>query len=95
MFGGHRARLNRSEWPQGWTANPADREPWLQLKLNESFIVSKVATQGYGGSVDQWMKKYTLMWQIDSSVDDWLVYKVPERNVNSQVHWKLKVSRGQ
>ena len=41
------ARLNNNE---AWAAHVNDKEPWLQVKLNQSRYVTAVVTQGFRGS---------------------------------------------
>lgn len=91
-FGAHRARLNLARWPQGWTANVEDRSPWLEVELNEPFIVTRVATQGYGGTIDQWVEKYRISWKNEEGI--WRNYSVPHRVSSSAVHWKTKIFHG-
>lgn len=88
-FGAQRARLNLDRWPQGWTAHVEDRFPWLQVNLNDPFIVTRIATQGYGGTIDQWVKKYRMSWKNEQG--DWRNYSVPHRVSSSAIHWKTKV----
>lgn len=88
-FGAHRARLNLARWPQGWTASVEDRAPWLQVNLIDPFIVTGIATQGYGGTIDQWVKKYRMSWKSEDGM--WHNYSIPHRVSSSTVHWKTKV----
>lgn len=89
-FGAQRARLNLTEWPQGWTANVEDKAPWLEVDLRDDIVITQVATQGHGGTVDQWVKSYWMSWENDEG--QWLNYSVPHRHRNSAVNWKTKVS---
>ena len=88
-FGAQRGRLNLNRWPQGWTASVEDRSPWFQVNLKHPFIITRVATQGYGGSVDQWVEKYRVSWK--SEEEDWRNYSVPRQVKTSAVLWKNKV----
>lgn len=88
-FGAHRARLNLDRSPQGWTASVEDRSPWLQVNLKDPFIITRIATQGYGGNVDQWVEKYRMSWKTEEGV--WRNYSVPHRVSSSAVNWKTKV----
>ena len=88
-FGAQRGRLNLNRWPQGWTASVEDRSPWFQVNLKHPFIITRVATQGYGGSVDQWVEKYRVSWKSEEEV--WRNYSVPRHVKTSAVLWKNKV----
>ena len=88
-FGAQRGRLNLNRWPQGWTASVEDRSPWFQVNLKHPFIITRMATQGYGGSVDQWVEKYRVSWK--SEEEDWRNYSVPRQVKTSAVLWKNKV----
>ena len=88
-FGAQRGRLNLNRWPQGWTASVEDRSPWFQVNLKHPFIITRVATQGYGGSVDQWVEKYRVSWKSEEEV--WRNYSVPRQVKTSAVLWKNKV----
>jgi hypothetical protein len=87
-YGASRARLNITSWPQGWIASEEDRSPWLQVKLRDDYIVTQVATQGFGGALDQWVKTYKLTW-LDGT-RNWQDYYV-KRN-NGVPEWKVKVT---
>ena len=88
-FGAHRARLNLARWPQGWTASVEDRSPWLQIDFRVPFIVTRVATQGYGGTLDQWVEKYRMSWRNEAG--NWRNYTAPHRVSSYSVQWKTKV----
>lgn len=89
-FGAQRARLNLNRWPSGWTANAKDLSPWLQVNLNDPFIVTRVATQGYGGASDQWVESYRMSWKNGEGM--WRNYSIPHRRLStSKVQWKTKV----
>ena len=88
-FGAHRARLNLDRSPQGWTASVEDRSPWLQVNLRDPFIITRIATQGYGGNIDQWVEKYRMSWKTEEGV--WRNYSVPHRVSSGAVNWKTKV----
>lgn len=87
-YGAHRARLNITSWPQGWTANKDDNSPWLQVNLQDDFIITQVATQGFGGSLRQWVKSYKLTFIDDKRV--WRDYYVPRTVGESD--WRIKVN---
>ncbi|XP_066293420.1 uncharacterized protein [Branchiostoma lanceolatum] len=57
--GPHRARLNS---PYGWTASVDDRQPYIQVDLGETKMVTGVVTQGKPGE-DQWVRSYTIQYQ--------------------------------
>ena len=86
-YGAHRARLNISSWPQGWTASEEDRFPWLQISLKDDYVVTQVATQGFGGALNQWVKSYKLTWMDDNR--NWFDYYVPRKIGVSE--WRIKV----
>lgn len=88
-FGAQRGRLNLNRWPQGWTASVEDLSPWFQVNLKHPFIITRLATQGYGGPLDQWVEKYRMSWKNEEG--DWRNYSVPHRVKSSAVHWKTKV----
>ena len=88
-FGAQRGRLNLNRWPQGWTASVEDRSPWFQVNLKHPFIITQLATQGYGGSVDQWVEKYRVSWKSEEEV--WRNYSIPRHVKTSAVLWKNKV----
>lgn len=89
-FGAQRARLNLNRWPSGWTANVKDLSPWLQVNLNDPFIVTRVATQGYGGANDQWVESYRMSWKNGEGI--WRNYSIPHRRLStSKVQWRTKV----
>lgn len=88
IYGAHRARLNITSRPQGWTANKLDRFPWLQVNLQGDYIITKVATQGYGGALNQWVKSYKLTWMDDNR--SWHEYYVPRTVGESE--WRTKVN---
>ncbi|KAK2562119.1 Neuropilin-1 [Acropora cervicornis] len=92
-FGAQRARLNLNRWPSGWTANAKDLSPWLQVNLNDPFIVTRVATQGYGGASDQWVESYRMSWKNGEGI--WRNYSIPHRRLStSKVQWKTKIFHG-
>ena len=89
QFGAQRARLNLNRWPQGWTAHVEDRSPWLQVNLKNPYIITRIATQGFGGHINQWVKKYRITWENDEGI--WYNYSVPRRSRSLAVHWNTKV----
>lgn len=72
--GADRARLNITSWPQGWTASEDDTSPWLQVSLQDNVVITQIATQGFGGSLRQWVKSYKLTFMDDKRV--WQDYYV-------------------
>lgn len=87
-YGASRARLNITAWPQGWIAGENDQAPWLQIKLKDEYIVTQIATQGFGGALDQWVKAYKLTWLDDKR--KWQDYQVKRKSRVSE--WKIKVT---
>ncbi|KAK3736523.1 hypothetical protein QZH41_009404, partial [Actinostola sp. cb2023] len=85
-YGANRARLNITSWPQGWTASEQDRFPWLQINLQDDYVVTQVATQGFGGALNQWVKSYKLTWMDDNR--NWRDYYVPRKVGVSE--WRIK-----
>ena len=65
VYGAHRARLNRTSWPQGFRTNPADvSNTWVKVDLEKEMIVTGVATQGYGDpAVEEWVEAYYITYQ--------------------------------
>ena len=62
-FGPQRARLNNQQWPQGWSADLSDKHPWIKISLQSDYVITGIATQGYGNSVfDEWVESYYLVW---------------------------------
>ena len=73
-YGGARARLYLSEWPQGWSAKKNDPSPWLQIDLLLTRTLTAVATQGYGNKIEkEWVKTYVIMTSRDG--ERWNSYK--------------------
>lgn len=62
-FGPKQARLNNQKWPQGWSADLRDENPWLKVSLDADYVITGIATQGYGNPVfNEWVEKYSLVW---------------------------------
>jgi len=62
-FGPQHARLNNQKWPQGWSADLRDENPWLKVSLDADYVISGIATQGYGNPVySEWVESYYLVW---------------------------------
>ena len=66
-----------------------DRSPWLQVNLKNPYIITRIATQGFGGNINQWVKKYRITWENDEGI--WYNYSVPRRFRSLAVHWNTKV----
>ena len=79
-----------SQLPHGWTADAEDLSPWLQVNLKDHFIVTGVATKGYGGKVEQWVETYRLSWKNGEGI--WRNYSIPHRVTTSEVQWNTKVN---
>ena len=62
-----RLHLNATGTLKGaWSAGKNDSHPWLQVYLGcESFIITRVATQGRNGCCPQWVTKYNLLYGDD------------------------------
>ena len=63
-YGPQRARLNNHVWPQGWVADPSDNEnPWIKIKFDDLYVITSIATQGYGNPMfSEWIKSYKITW---------------------------------
>ena len=62
-FGSHNARLNNQKWPQGWSADVRDENPWLKVSLDTDYVITGIATQGYGSAVfNEWVESYYIIW---------------------------------
>lgn len=81
-----------SQLPHGWTADAEDLSPWLQVNLKDYFIVTGVATKGYGGKVEQWVETYRLSWKNGEGI--WRNYSIPHRVTTSEVQWNTKIFHG-
>ena len=61
------ARLNFKEEENkagGWSTQPNDENPWLQVDLGSYTRVTRVATQGLNAK-DEWVTKYKLQFSDD------------------------------
>ena len=62
-FGPQQARLHNKKWPQGWSADLTDKQPWLKVSLQSDYVITGIATQGYGNPVfREWIESYDLVW---------------------------------
>ena len=62
-FGPQHARLNNQKWPQGWSADLRDENPWLKVSLDADYVITGIATQGYGNPVfNEWVESYFVVW---------------------------------
>lgn len=62
-FGPQQARLHNQKWPQGWSADLTDKQPWLKVSLQSDYVITGIATQGYGNPVfREWVESYYLVW---------------------------------
>ena len=69
-FGPQHARLNNSKWPQGWSADITDQNPWLKVTFQSDYVITDIATQGYGNPVfSEWIESYYLLW-LDSKAGE-------------------------
>ncbi|XP_048586750.1 uncharacterized protein LOC5520842 isoform X2 [Nematostella vectensis] len=73
-FGAHRARLNLTSWPPGHRANlRQSAESWIKLELKRKFVITGIATQGYGDpDVGEWVKQYMVLY---STGKDYLYFE--------------------
>ena len=65
-FGAHRARLNLASWPPGYRANyePLGTFLWVKVNLDESTVITGIASQGYGNSTAaEWVSEYMVFYQ--------------------------------
>lgn len=69
-FGPQHARLNNSKWPQGWSADTTDQNPWFKVTFQSDYVITGIATQGYGNPVfNEWIESYYLLW-LDSKAGE-------------------------
>ena len=62
-FGAQNARLDNHKWPQGWSADLRDENPWLKVSLDADYVITGIATQGYGSAVfSEWVESYYVAW---------------------------------
>ena len=57
------ARLNLAG---GWGPKQNSANEWLQVDLSDEHLVTGIATQGSGKSI-QWMTSYTIQYSVDGS----------------------------
>lgn len=67
-YGAHRARLLLNKWPPGYRADPkATNNSWIKVDFGEPWIITGIATQGYGGNTtEEWLTEYMLMTSTGS-----------------------------
>lgn len=62
-FGAQHARLNNQQWPQGWSADVRDKNPWLKVSLDVDHVITGIATQGHGSLVfSERVESYFVVW---------------------------------
>lgn len=63
-YGPQRARLNMTSWPPGFRSAPDKTDSaWLKVELGQMFVITGVATQGYGDTlVREWLWNYMLLY---------------------------------
>ncbi|XP_030843159.1 lactadherin-like [Strongylocentrotus purpuratus] len=69
-----KARLNS---PSAWIAERHDRDPWLQIKFDSTFIITAIMTQG-SAEFNQWTS-YTVSSSLDEA--SWTYY----RDINTNI----------
>ncbi|XP_048870641.1 contactin-associated protein 1-like isoform X1 [Brienomyrus brachyistius] len=68
LYSANFARLYGSS---GWSPDPGDRQPWLQINLHRKYRIVAISTQGTFNSYD-WVTKYTLLY--GDRPDSWTPY---------------------
>ncbi|XP_033105774.1 uncharacterized protein LOC117108037 [Anneissia japonica] len=70
QHGARRARLNivpDSDGIGSWAARGNNRDQWIQADLSEVKRVTGVVTQGRNGNYDQWVKSYEVLYGMDGT----------------------------
>ena len=78
-YSAKKARLNsRQEWWRNtgsWAAAKNDLHQWLQVDLGSYTKVTRVATQGSGYGLLEWVTKFKIRYSSDGVI--WQFYKEP------------------
>ena len=78
-YSAKKARLNYKEC---WAAAKNDLHQWLQVDLGGYTKVTRVATQGSGYGLSEWVTKFKIRYSSDGVI--WQFYKEPG-NSNAKV----------
>ena len=71
--GGHNARLNKTDWPQGFRADGKQSPILIDVQLGKDKVITGLATQGYGDvTVRRWVTKYKVFYRRGDNVQDQL-----------------------
>jgi len=62
-----------------WSASKDDVSAWLQIDLNGTYRVTRLATQGRNGNYKQWVTEYQL--QYSNNTESFIFYTGHERNL--------------
>ena len=88
-YSAKKARLNsRQSWRNGgyWAAATNDLHQWLQVDLGGYTKVTRVATQGSGYGLSEWMTKFKIRYSTDGVI--WQFNKEPgNANASAKVRW--------
>ena len=88
-YSAKKARLNsRLSWRNRgcWAAATNDLHQWLQVDLGGYTKVTRVATQGSGYGLSQWVTKFKIRYSSDGVT--WQYYKEPgNSNASAKVRW--------
>lgn len=89
-FGPQNARLNNQKWPQGWSVDPSDQNPWLNVSLDADYVITGIATQGYGNPVfSEWVESYYILW-LDSEAGE-VYYQENGKVKVGVIFWQSKL----
>ena len=89
-FGPQNARLNNQKWPQGWSTDPSDQNPWLNVSLDADYVITGIATQGYGNPVfSEWVESYYILW-LDSEAGE-VYYQENGKVKVGVIFWQSKL----
>ena len=88
-YSAKKARLNSGHWWGNtgcWAAATNDLHQWLQVDLGGYTKVTRVATQGSGYGLSEWVTKFKIRYSSDGVI--WQFYKEPgNSNVSAKVRW--------
>ena len=87
-YSAKKARLNSRQWRNRgcWAAATNDLRQWLQVDLGVYTKVTRVATQGSGYGLSEWMTKFKIRYSTDGVI--WQFNKEPgNANASAKVRW--------
>ena len=87
-YSAKKARLNSRQWRNRgcWAAATNDLYQWLQVDLGGYTKVTRVATQGSGYGLSEWVTKFKIRYSSDGVT--WQFYKEPgNSNASAKVRW--------